>query len=572
MFVNSTATAPALPDSAKAVPRRRGASVADLRAGFEPLLAAGRSAEACEFLLAAYAAVFAKNEELALLVARLRRPGRRSEGVDPEHLQLLFDQMLKLDDPAVVVSQLEEELSTELDATLEREIAAAEAAAAEAADARNGDAAPGPSGQRARRAGRAWQAAETVTREVHTCAVPVEERRCATCGGEQRAIGHDVAHRLEFVPAHFIEHEYHVAKYACPRCKDAVTTAAGPVRVLERSAADASLLADIVVSKYVDHCPLHRLHRIYDRNGVGLPVSTMADWVAAVADLVEPLVDRIAARVHAAYVVRTDATGLKVLDPQSPAHIELGTVWCYVGDNRDVVFRYTPTGEGATGPWAFLAGRQGYVQADAASVFDRLYLGHVATAVEVGCLAHARRKYVALKDTDARVAYPLKQIARVYRIEHLADAQGCAPEARAHLRQTRSMPLLEKLHRWAVAMAASEEPASELAKAARYTINQWTALTRFVTDGRLDPDNNLCEQQLRGIALGRKNFLFAGSHAAAHRAATLYSLMRTCAQYGVAPLPYLTDILPTLASGDHADRLDDLLPDRWHAAHAAATA
>jgi transposase len=270
-------------------------------------------------------------------------------------------------------------------------------------------------------------------------------------------------------------------------------------------------------------------------------------------------------------VVRTDATGLKVLDPQSPAHIELGTVWCYVGDDRDVIFRYAPTGEGATGPWEFLAGRQGYVQADAASVFDRLFTGRVASAVEVGCLAHARRKYVALKDTDARVAYPLKQIARVYRIERLADAERCSPEARARLRQVRAMPLLEKLHRWAVAVGVSEEPSSELAKAVGYTLNHWAALTRFVTDGRLAPDNNLCEQQLRAIALGRKNFLFSGSHAAAARAATLYSLMRTCAQYEVAPLAYLTDILRKLASGDYADRLDELLPMSWQPTSADAS-
>jgi transposase len=552
------------PDASTTVPRRRGASLADLRAGFEPLLAAGRAEDACEFLLAAYAAVFAKNEELALLVARLRRPGRRSERVDPEHLQLLFDQMLTGEDPAVVVNQLDEELSSELDAVLEREIAVAEAAV----EARAADAAPG---RRSLRAARAWQTAETVPHEVHICEVPAEARRCGTCGAEQRAIGHDLAHRLEFVPAHFIEHEYHVAKYACPRCKEGVTTAPGPVRVLERSAADASLFADIVVSKYVDHCPLHRLHRIYDRTGVGLPVSTMADWVAGVAELVAPLVDRIAQRVQDAYVVRTDATGLKVLDPASPAHIELGTLWCYVGDDRDVLFRYAPTGEGTTGPWAFLAGRRGYIQADAASVFDRLFTGRVATAVEVGCLAHARRRYVALKDTDARVAYPLKQIARVYRIEHLADVEGCSPEARARLRQARSLPLLEKLHRWALAVAASEEPASELAKAARYTVNHWTALTRFVTDGRLAPDNNLCEQQLRAIALGRKNYLFSGSHAAAVRAATLYSLMRTCAQYQVAPLPYLTDVLQRLAHGVSAGQLDAVLPDRWQAAQANAT-
>lgn len=342
-----------------------------------------------------------------------------------------------------------------------------------------------------------------------------------------------------------------------------MTTAEGPAKVLDRSAADASLLADIVVSKYVDHCPLHRLNRIYGRSGVELPVSTMADWVAAVADLVTPLVDRLAERVKAAYLVRTDSTGLRVLDPASPAHIEMGTVWSYVGDDRDVVFRYTSTGEGETGPWAFLAGRRGYVQADAASVFDRLYTGQVATAIEVGCWAHARRGLVALQDTDSRVAYPLKLIARLYRIERLADVEQRSAESRLALRQARSAALTEKLHRWLVATVAGEPPSTALAKAAGYFINHWAALKRFLEDGRLGLDNNLCEQQLRGIALGRKNYLFSGSHAAAERSAALYSLMRTCAQWQVEPLPYLTDVLRKLASGEYADRLDELLPDRW---------
>ena len=536
---------------------RRGATVADLQSALDPLRAAGRHDDAYELLLSAYAAVFAKNTELALLVAKLRHPGRRSERVDPTDLQLMFEQLRGGEDPAAIVNQLEAEVSSEQDAVVEREIAQAAAAA---------ERSPMPL---PRRSAKAWRTSDAVAHDVHTHELPVDARRCPTCGDEQRVIGHDIAHTLEFVPAHFIEHEYQLAKYACGRCKDGVTTASGPVRVLERSAAEASILADIVVSKYVDHCPLHRLHRIYDRNGVSLPVSTMTDWVAGVAELVEPLVERLATRVKGAYVVRTDATGLKVLDPASPAHIELGTVWCYVGDDRDVVFRYTPTGEGASGPWSFLAGREGYVQADAASVFDRLFNGQVAQAVEVGCLAHAQRKFIALKDTDARMAYPLKQIARVYRIETLADAEGRSAEERARLRQQRSVPLLEKLHRWALAVGASEPPSSELAKAVAYLLNHWVALTRFVTDGRLDLDNNLCERQLRSIALGRKNFLFSGSHAAAGRAATLYSLMRTCAQYGVAPLPYLTDVLTKLASGEYATRLDELLPDRWQADHAA---
>jgi hypothetical protein len=135
------------------------------------------------------------------------------------------------------------------------------------------------------------------------------------------------------------------------------------------------VLAHVVVSKYLDHVPLHRLHRVYARNGAEIPVSTLADWTAGVADRLTPLVDRLATRVLAATVVRTDATGLTVLDPARAAHIERGTIWAYVGDDRDVLFRYTPTAEGATGPWAFLAGRTGFVQADAAATLDRLFTG-----------------------------------------------------------------------------------------------------------------------------------------------------------------------------------------------------
>jgi transposase len=213
-----------------------------------------------------------------------------------------------------------------------------------------------------------------VRREVHRTPVPLEERTCGRCGREQQKIGTDISRVLEYVPGHFVEHEHHREKWACGRCKRGVTSAPVPARVIERSAADASLLAHVVVAKYVDHCPLHRLHRMYARSGATIPVSTLCDWVAEVAERVEPIVDHLATRMRQqAYVVRTDATGLKVLDSSSPEHIQRGTIWGYVGDDKDVVFRYTPTGEGASGPWSFLAGRKGYIQADAASVFDRLF-------------------------------------------------------------------------------------------------------------------------------------------------------------------------------------------------------
>jgi transposase len=534
-----------------ATPRPGLPALQQIRDTVQALLAQGKTDDAWAFCLGALEAVLRKTSELELLVTSLRRAhsGRSSERVDPGQLALLFDLLGGPGMPGLEVDR--ETLATE-DAALDRAIKAAEAAHPEAARRR----------RKARKVGAGWQT-RGVDRQVHQIEVAAADRTCPTCQREMNRIGVDVTRRLEYVPGHFVEHEYHVEKVACGRCKDGVTTAPAPTQVLDRRAADPSLLAHIVVSKYADHTPLHRLSRIYARSGAEIPVSTLADWTSAVGDLVAPVVQCLAARVLAADIVRTDATGVKVLDPHHPAHVAIGSMWGYIGDDRDVVFRYTPTGEGATGPWAFLAGRTGYVQADASNVFDRLFTGEVAHAVEVGCWSHARRKLVVLEDTDARVAYPLTLIARLYRIEHLADALGVTPDGRVALREERSIPALERLQRWCVITQTNEPPSAALAKATAYLLNHWSALTRFVTDGRLDLDNNLTERQLRDIAIGRKNYLFAGSHAAARRAADLYSLMRTCAQYGVPPLAYFTDLLQKLGNGWTITHLEELLPHRW---------
>lgn len=525
-------------------------TLGQIRANAEALLAQGKIDETRDFLLAALEAVLAANRDLELLVLKLRRErlGGHTERLDTRQIALLFDALTA---QGTSPEPIDPDAEAREDAALDQEIRDAEAAADPArCDRRRRKTAPG------------WHTAG-VERHVHVIDVPAEDQICPTCRQPMGALGVDVTRRLRWVPGHFVEDESHRAKWACRRCKETVVTAPAPLQVLPRSAADASLLAHVVVSKFADHTPLHRLHRIYARSGADIPVSTLADWVAGVGTLIEPLVERLAVRVRAAYVVRTDATGLKVLDPGSPDHVEIGSMWAYVGDDRDVLFQYTPTGEGATGPWAFLAGRTGYVQADAAAVFDRLFTGEVARAIEVGCLAHARRKLVALQDMDCRVAYPLKLIARVYRIEHLAGARGLAPDDRAALRQARTARVLARLQRWCALTRAQEPPSTDLAKAAAYCLNHWTALTRFLADGRLAPDNNICESQLRDVALGRRNYLFSGSHDAARRAAALYSLMRTCAQHGVPPLPYLTDVLAKLPAARTASELDALLPHRW---------
>jgi len=529
-----------------------GPALAQIRESAQALLAQGKVDETWEFFLAALDAVLMKNRELELLVLKLRRErlGRHTERLDPRQIALLFDALLA---QGATPEPLDPDAEVREDAALDREITDAEQRGAGTTRSR----------RKPRKADPGWRTTG-VERHVHVIEVSPEDQTCPTCHDPMRCLGVDVTRRLQYVPGHFVEEESHRQKWACPRCKEAVITAPAPPQVLPRSAADASLLAHIVVSKFADHTPLHRVHRIYARSGADIPVSTLADWVAGVGTRVEPLVERLAVRVRAAYIVRTDATGLKVLDPRSPDHVEMGSIWAYVGDDHDVLFRYTPTGEGATGPWTFLAGRTGYVHASRCR--DRLR-STVHRTSRPGRGGRLSRAWKTKADRPSGDGLPrglsLKLLARVYRIEHLADARELAPDDRAVLRRDRTAPVMEKLHRWCGLTRAQESPGTDLAKAAGYFVNHWSALTRFLEDGRLDPDNNVCEAQLRDIALGRRNYLFSGSHDAARRAAALYRLMRTCAQHRVPPLPYLTDVLTKLPAASTAAELDALLPHRW---------
>lgn len=541
---------PSAPTEANRPLRREPSALQQVLQAFDQLVADGKPEEAREFLVKALEAVLRKADQLELLVLKLQRErvGKRSEKVDSRQLLLMLE---ALDESEELPVDLETESKT--DAEMNKEIEDLRKAAA----------------RNTKRKDRV--STRGVDHEVHEHLVSPEERLCPICGKEMAKIGEDGRRVLEYQPGRFVEHENRLEKCACTTCKEGVTTAPGPKAIIERSPAGASLLAHVVVSKFVDHCPFHRLRRSYLRNGTEVSVSTLSEWTAGVADLVRPLVDVLEARLLGAYVVATDATGIKVLDHSSPENIEKGTMWCYVGDDLDVVFRYTETGEGATGPWQVLEGRQGYIRADGANIFDRLFNGMVASAVELGCWAHGRRRLVAMKDTDFRVAYPLTLISRLYRLETLADERKLSTTERAKLRQERSSVELDKLKRWLLITHANEPPSTDMAKATGYILNQWDPLVRFVDDGRLRLDNNICEGQIRDLALGRRNYLFAGSHDAARRIATLYSLTRTCAQHGVAPLPYLTDVLRKLADGWEADRLEELLPDRWQAMYAPAT-
>jgi len=333
MMTTSTASAHrAQTTAATTLPTASGGiAPAQVRSAVEDLAKDGRHTDAMEYALAALAAVLQKSSERELLLAKLRAAGlgKRSERTNAAQRALLLDELLKQAPQADV----DPEGEAREDAALTAEIARAAAAS-----------------PTARRERRSWRTSVQVDREIHMHDVPASAQPCGTCKRAMRGIGHDARQILAYVPARFVVHEHQLQKYACGSCKDDVTTAVGPITALEQRSADASLLAHVVVSKYADHTPLTRLAGIYARSGATIAVSTMADWVAAVADQVAPFVEVLAERVQRAHVTGTDATGLKVLDPTSATNILYGTIWCYVGDDRDVVYTYAPKGAGATGP------------------------------------------------------------------------------------------------------------------------------------------------------------------------------------------------------------------------------
>lgn len=511
----------------------------------------GNHQDADAMLGAALESVLKRNAELELrlLAERRRAAGRKSERLTADQLALLAEvNPSKQDEKA---KQQEERERGALDEEIK--------AAKEELKALRRKGKP--------KRGQGLKLGDAV-RKTTTRVEPDEAvTTCPTCDGPRSVIGTDSSGVLHFEPARFWFETIESDRYACPRCKDGVHSAPMPDKPIPRSVASAATLAQVVVSKYGDHCPLTRQQRIYEREGVRIPVSTLCDWVAAVAVMLVPLVDALRAQVLNAFMVHVDATGLPVLDPSTPEHIHRGQMWGYGDGKRTVVFEYTPTGHAdqaeCDGVWQVLAGREGHVTADGAAVFNGVFDGRVAKAIEVGCHAHARRKLEALKDTDPRVAYPLQQYAQLFRIEELADLRGLDAEERLTLRKERSAPIFERLRRWMVHTHAAEVPNTAMFRATGYFLNQEKALARFLTDGRIKLTNNWMERELRAVAQGRDNYRFAGSDAAAGRAATILSVVRTAMLHGLDPLAYLTDVLQKLAEDWPNSRLAELLPGGW---------
>ncbi|MBV9169872.1 MAG: IS66 family transposase [Chloroflexi bacterium] len=385
--------------------------------------------------------------------------------------------------------------------------------------------------------------------------VPDAEKHCA-CGRLKDRIGETVSEKLEYDPARFVVVETVRAKYACPDCHDGVVEAPAPPQAVEKSLAGEGLLAHVVVSKYVDHLPLHRLSGIFAREGVDLSRSTLCDWIADAATALSPIADELRAQVVAASYLQTDDTTITILGDDGGS--SKGRLWTYLDPlGQQVAFDATPTHE-RDGPAAFLALFSGKLQADAYAGYDGLY--STGRVLEIGCWAHARRRFVDAFMTDGRAALIVALIQQLYQVERApADLDA---EARTTRRQEQAVPLLAKIDAARHEVAASVLPKSPLGDALGYLNNQWAALQRYADDGRLSIDNNRAENQLRVIAVGRKNWLFAGSFEAARRAAVLYSLVQSCKLIDVPPFEYLKDVLLRVAT--HPQRLiRDLTPKGW---------
>jgi transposase len=381
------------------------------------------------------------------------------------------------------------------------------------------------------------------------------DKTCA-CGHLKTRIGESVSEKLEYVPASLRVIETARLKYACPHCHTGVVEAPAPPQAIEKSLAAEGLLAHVVVSKYVDHLPLYRLERIFLRQGVDLSRSTLCGWVGDIATALTPIGDELRRQVTAATYLQTDDTSVTILEPSGGSR--KGRLWTYLDPiGRQVVFDATPTHE-RDGPEAFLATFAGDLQADAYTGYDALYA--TGRMREIGCWAHARRGFVEALTSDVRAALMVALIQQLYERERAAA--DMTAEARRTHRQAHASPLLAKIATERDQLATTVLPKSPLGEAVRYLTNQWTALQRFVDDGRLAIDNNRAENQLRVVAVGRKNWLFAGSFEGARRAALLYSLVQCCKLADVPPFEYLKDVLVRVAT--HPQRLiDQLTPKRW---------
>jgi transposase len=403
------------------------------------------------------------------------------------------------------------------------------------------------------------------------------ERRCPGCGECRIQIGTERSEQLDYEPATLFIIEHQRCTYACLHCEGQVVTAGKPAQPIPKGLPGPGLLAHVATEKYVDHIPLNRQERRLARQGVELSRSTLCDWMAGTAQILEPLSELMKTMVLLCDVIHTDDTTVKVRDSERKIKVT-ARLWGYFGDHLGPfdVFDFTMSHK-RDGPSRFLGGFRGFLQADAFTGYDGIYAG--GGVVEVGCNAHARRKFIEAQTSDpARAAVALAHYRQLYAIEReikaeIAERPPDADEAaraaiRLRVRQERSVPVWEAFETWLEGERPNVLPKSPLGGAFGYLRNNWEALKRYTGSGYLSIDNNVSEQHMKTIATGRKNWLFTGSEAGGKTMAILFSVVSSCRRHGHEPFVYLRDVLTRLPELPK-DRLAELLPDRWKPAETA---
>jgi transposase len=426
------------------------------------------------------------------------------------------------------------------------------------------DAAPGaPGSNSAKRGGGRQPLPRHLKRERIVHDLTEAEKHCDSCKQDLRPIGEETSERYEYVPAQVTVVEDVCKKYACA-CT--VKTATKPPQPIAKSTASASILAQVIVAKTADHLPLHRQEKIFARHGVDISRKTMCGWLAQCAEVLQPLYRSLKATLFESKAIGTDDTSVKVLDVKLP-FARTGRIWPYYGDEKHpvVVYDYTATRERA-GPEKFLEGYRGYLQADAYSGYDAFFKDERRGLIEVGCWAHARRYFHrALESDRGRMGPALLLIAQLYRVEK--EARGLTAKERLHLRHLESKSLLDKLRDYLIQIQAEILPKSPEGRAVRYTLKNWSALTRYCEDGDLAIDNNATERAIRGVAVGRNNWIFFGSDEGGRTGAVLRSFVASCQRAGVDPFAWYRDVLSRIASYP-VKKLPQLLPHNWAPAQA----
>lgn len=376
-----------------------------------------------------------------------------------------------------------------------------------------------------------------------------------------KKIGHEVTETLDYRPAKLVVIRRVRPKYVDPRDEDrGVIIAALPVRPIDKGMAEAGLLAHVVIEKYVDHLPLYRQGQRLRRQGITLSDSTLGGWITATAELVEPLYEALKQEALASGYLQADETPIPVQSRQeSKGKTHRGYYWVYHAPLEGLVVMDYQQGRNRDGPEAMLTSYSGALQSDGYVVYDGF--DDRKDLISYGCWAHARRYFFEAQDsTPDRAAHALEQIGRLYQIERALRERQAQAEERRRLRQEEALPVLGRFKAWLEATPGL--PKSPWGKAVHYSLGRWDKLRRYTEDGRIEIDNNLVENTIRPIALGRKNYLFAGSHAAAQRAAVLYSLLATCKKHEVNPQFWLSDVLDRIPTHP-IRRVGELLPHHW---------